>query len=118
MMVAQTTLLWLVLLAAGALTYFIRTAPLFFARRFLSQESAITRFFEYASFGVLGGLISLTTQKVNKTADIGILGISSGILPAIVALIVVCVVTLKTRNMLICLLSGLATYAGLYQLGL
>ncbi|MBF0276443.1 MAG: AzlD domain-containing protein [SAR324 cluster bacterium] len=113
----HSTLLWLALLAAGVLTYLIRTAPLFFARRFLSEESIVTRFLGYASYGVLGGLISLTTLKLNNSTEYGIFGIKPGIIPTIVALIVVCGVTYKTKNILICLVSGLVVYFGLYRMG-
>lgn len=103
---------------SGLLTYLIRVAPLFLPQRYLSEDKPLTRFLEYTSFALMGGIVSLHVVKSHKATEIGILGINAGFLPACVAVLAVFVITIQVKNMVISLLTGLVVYGGLSWTGL
>ena len=108
----------LAIFISGLLTYLLRIAPIFLPRRLLQEEAPFTKFLEYASFAIMGGIISLNAQKAHQANEIGVLGLQAGILPALVTIFAVFGVTIYKKNMVLALSTGLVIYGGMSWGGL
>lgn len=103
---------------AGLLTYFMRIAPIFLPKQLLQEEAPFTKFLEYASFAIMGGIVSLHVQKAHIAKESGLVGLQAGLLPALIALAAVFGITLYKKNMVLSLLMGLVIYGGMSWFGL
>jgi branched-subunit amino acid transport protein len=51
---------WELILVGGAITYALRAFPMLVLRRIdLGEDSNLSKFFNYAAYSVMGGIISL-----------------------------------------------------------
>jgi branched-subunit amino acid transport protein len=105
-------------LATGVVTYLLRIAPIFIGRKVLVEGSLVVRLLEYATYAILGGLISLTVWNANVGNHVGNIGLPSGVMAAFIALAGVIVVTMYIKSSVTpSLIVGLGLYVSLYFLG-
>lgn len=109
--------IWLAILGSGAITYILRTFPIFFARRFLSETTPVTEFLEYMSYAILGGLISLSIIKSHSVAGSDASIVFVEFMPAILALVSVCIATLVIKKTAPTLVTGFAVYLSILYVG-
>ena len=108
---------WLIIVGAAVITYLLRAAPvLVFARRGVRTTGRVFCFLEYASYAIIGSLISgaavsRTTLLAPSPAAVRHAAI------ALAVIVLTFVLAIRIRQPIICLGCGLALFLALTLLG-
>ena len=115
----EQVIVWLVLIGCGMVTFAYRIVPaLVPGLRQASADSPWLRFFDYASYAVIGGIVTsnlLSATGVRLATDpFGPWLVSAPFLPGLCGVLASFVVSLATGRQVASIVTGLAVFQGLF----
>lgn len=112
-------ILWLVLIGCGLVTFVYRIVPALVPRiRHASSDAAWLRFFDYASYAVIGGIVTsnLLSAAGGRTGGDALAAVmfSAPFLSGLCGVAVSFVVSVTTGRQVAAIIAGLAVFQGLH----